>query len=121
MPRPIHFEITADDPARAGRFYAEVFGWKVSNWEGPVPYWLVTTGDSGPGIDGGIMARAPDLGGTVNTIGVPDLDAYVARVKRSGGAVTTPRTAVPGIGWFCYCKDSEGNAFGMMQEDPSAR
>jgi predicted enzyme related to lactoylglutathione lyase len=121
MPRPIHFEITADEPDRAGRFYGEVFGWTVSRWDGPSPYWLVTTGQGEPGIDGGIVKRTPELGGTVNTIGVPDLEGYMRRVTRSGGRVTSPRTAVPGIGWFCYCRDSEGNAFGMMQEDPAAK
>ncbi len=44
MPRPIHFEIPADDPDRAIAFYRDVFGWKFQKWEGPMPYWLITTG-----------------------------------------------------------------------------
>jgi predicted enzyme related to lactoylglutathione lyase len=28
--------------------------------------------------------------------------------------------AVPGIGWTAYFTDPEGNAFGIMQFDPSA-
>ena len=27
---------------------------------------------------------------------------------------------VPGVGWLAYCKDTEGNVFGMMQTDPTA-
>jgi hypothetical protein len=29
--------------------------------------------------------------------------------------------AIPGVGWLCYYKDTEGNIFGMMQSDPSAK
>jgi predicted enzyme related to lactoylglutathione lyase len=35
MPRVVYFEIPADDPERAAKFYKEVFGWKIDKWEGP--------------------------------------------------------------------------------------
>ena len=44
MPRPIHFEIPADQPERASAFYRDVFGWQFRKWDGPMPYWLITTG-----------------------------------------------------------------------------
>lgn len=34
MPGVIHFEIHTGDPARAAKFYEEVFGWKVNKWGG---------------------------------------------------------------------------------------
>ncbi len=40
MPRVVHFEINADDPERAAKFYQNVFGWKIKKWEGPIDYWL---------------------------------------------------------------------------------
>jgi predicted enzyme related to lactoylglutathione lyase len=27
---------------------------------------------------------------------------------------------IPGVGWLVYCKDTEGNIFGMMQADANA-
>ena len=45
MSRVVHFEIPADDPVRAAKFYEDVFGWKIEKWEGPFDYWLVTTGE----------------------------------------------------------------------------
>ena len=30
----VHFEIPADDPERAARFYRELFGWNVDRFEG---------------------------------------------------------------------------------------
>ncbi len=121
MPRVIHFEIHADDPERAGAFYQRVFGWESTRWEGPEPYWLVKTGPDGqPGIDGGIIKRRDPRGNVYNTIDVPDLEAFLAKVEAEGGKTVVPRMPVPGVGWLAYCKDTEGNVFGMMQADPAA-
>jgi uncharacterized protein len=57
MNRPIHFEIPAEKPERAIKFYEKVFGWKFERWNGPMEYWNISTGDSQPGINGGLMAR----------------------------------------------------------------
>ncbi|HSV72985.1 MAG TPA: VOC family protein [Chthonomonadales bacterium] len=123
MTRPIHFELMVDDPESAAAFYADVFGWDVKKWSGPMDYWLVTTGDEEtPGIGGGI-ARS-ELPGTpartVNIIGVPSVDDYVARVTAAGGVTMLPKMVVPGVGWLAYCMDPAGIVFGMMQEDPAA-
>jgi predicted enzyme related to lactoylglutathione lyase len=121
MPRPVHFELPADDPERSVRFYEQVFGWKIQKWDGPMEYWLVTTGETGEiGIDGGIYRRDPNFEGQCNTIGVEDLDASVAAVEAGGGKLLRPKSPVPGMGWLAYCLDTEGNPFGMMQMDPSA-
>ncbi len=122
MPRIVHFEIPAADPDRAAEFYSKVFDWKIQKWEGPVDYWLATTGEEGsPGINGGLMRKGGPVEGIVNTLDVDDLDAYLARVDEAGGSLLVPKMAVPGVGWMAYCKDSEGNPFGMMQADPEAK
>jgi uncharacterized protein len=120
MPRVIHFEVAADDPERAVKFYQDVFGWQINKWDGPQDYWLVTTGEaSTPGIDGAIMRR--DQNATViNTVDVPSVDEYVAKITANGGTVVAPKMAIPGMGYFAYCQDTEGNTFGIMQNDPSA-
>src|SRR5207248_9917827 len=41
MPRVVHFEVHADDPERAAKFYRELFGWRVEKWSGPVDYWMI--------------------------------------------------------------------------------
>ena len=32
MQRPVHFDITAEDPDRAVSFYEQAFGWKFTHW-----------------------------------------------------------------------------------------
>lgn len=120
MARVIHFEIPADQPERAAAFYRSVFGWEFQKWDGPMPYWLVMTGKDGPGIDGGLLPRQAPGQGVTNTVGVDSLDEAVATVERHGGTITVPRMAIPGVGWLAYALDTEGNAFGMMQNDPDA-
>lgn len=127
MPRPIHFEIHAADPERAMHFYRELLGWQFTRWEGPMEYWLVTTGEGGPGINGGLMRRMggpPVEGAAVNawvcTVDVPSVDATLARVPGLGGQVALPRMAIPGVGFLAYAKDPEGNIWGFMEMDPAA-
>jgi predicted enzyme related to lactoylglutathione lyase len=124
MPRPVHFEIHAGDPARAIAFYEGLFGWRFQRW-GEVEYWLVATGE-GAGIDGGLLPRRgppPAEGAPVNgwvvTVQVDDVDAYVAKAQRAGARVASPKTAIGDMGWVAYVKDTEGNILGMFQ--PASR
>ena len=45
MPRPVHFDLTADNHERVIKFYQNVFGWKFEKWDGTMDYWMATTGD----------------------------------------------------------------------------
>jgi len=122
MPRPVHFEIPAENPQRAIDFYGKLFGWAFTKWEGPMDYWLITTGqDPEPGINGGLMPRRDPNQPCVNTIGVANLDESLAVALANGGSIAVPKMPVPGVGWLAYCKDTEGHIFGMMQSDPSAK
>jgi len=121
MSRVVHFEFTADDPERATRFYHEVFGWQSHKWDGPQDYWLIKTGEEGePGIDGAIMRRDSAGTTTVNTVDVSSVDEIVTKVEQAGGKVVAPKMPLPGMGYFAYCSDTEGNMFGIMQSDSSA-
>lgn len=118
MPRVVHFEIPAKEPQQIARFYRDVFGWTVEKWEGPVEYWLVMTGpESTPGINGGLYKPEGSFAGTINTVEVDDLDAYLDKVKAHGGTVVMDKMAVPSVGWLAYYADVEGTIFGLMQRD----
>jgi len=122
MPRVIFFELPADDPKRAIAFYEKVFGWTITKWEGPFDYWLITTGpDDEPGINGAIMPRRMPEQVTVDTMSVESVDDFTKRIVEAGGTVMIPKQAVPGQGYLAYCTDTEGNVFGVMQMDPSAK
>jgi len=117
MPRVIHFEIPADNTPRAVQFYKAVFGWEIEKTQMPMEYYLATTGKEGTmGINGAIMERKGATSKTiVNTIDVPNFDEYAAKVTQAGGKLMTKKDMIPGIGWFCYCSDTEGNLFGILE------
>jgi uncharacterized protein len=121
MNRFIHFELATDDPEKTAAFYREVFGWDIQKWEGPVEYWLVNSGDpSTPGINGGLMETSGEFRGTINTIGVPDIDEAIAKVKANGGEIVLEKNAIPGVGYQAYFEDNMGIIVGLHQEDPQA-
>ncbi len=135
MPRPVHFEIHATDPAAVRAFYESVLGWRFQQW-GEMPYWIVITGDgdpmagvphSQPGVDGGLLPRsgqAPLEGRAVNafvmTVEVADCDGYVERVLTAGGSVALAAQDMPGVGRLAYVKDPDGNLFGLLQGEAAA-
>lgn len=120
MSRIVHFEISARNFDRAKSFYKDVFGWSFQD----VPhlnYTLIETGDrNDPGINGGFFAEGDHDQKVVNTIDVKGMDALLQKVESGGGAIVMPKTAMAGIGYLCYFKDTEGNLMGMMESDPLA-
>lgn len=125
MNRIVHFDIMADKPERAAKFYNKVFGWKFDKWEGGnMDYWIAMTGKKNePGINGGLAKREKDYKGQLwfqNTIEVDSVDEYLRKVKEKGGKILSPKMAIQGVGWFAKCQDTEGNEFGIMQTDKKA-
>lgn len=128
MPRPVHFEIHAENAERAMQFYRMLFDWEFSQW-GTEPYWLVRTGEKGtPGIDGGLLPRRgagpvemQAVNAFVCTVDVADCDGTAKRIAELGGSVVVPKMPIPTVGWLAYAKDTEGNLFGFMQMDPNAK
>ena len=118
MAKVVHFEIPAEDPERAAKFYEDVFGWEIQRWEGPFDYWLATTGpEDEPGIHGAIMTR--EMGETVrNTIQVDSLEEVQKRIEEKGGKMLTERGDIPGVGSMAAFQDPEGNVFVIMEPKP---
>jgi hypothetical protein len=54
-------------------------------------------------------------------VDVAHLATTLQRVKSLGGTEALPTMAIPGVGWLAYCKDPEGNIFGMMESDATAK
>ncbi len=120
MGRIVHFEITADDVARAKAFY-EIFDWEITDSGMPgAEYWLAHTGAGDMGTDGAIMPRSFNPQPAILWVGVDDLDAAIGKVLAAGGSLAGDKQTVPGVGDTVYAKDTEGNTFGMIQPLPRA-
>jgi predicted enzyme related to lactoylglutathione lyase len=127
MPNNVcHFDIHADDLARARRFYERVFGWQFRAW-GPPDFFLIQTGpDSDPGVQGALTRRHEPVAGQgligfECTISVEDIDATAAAIEANGGKVVQPRTVIATVGTLVRFHDTEANVACAMQYDPSVR
>lgn len=123
MPRVVHFEVYADDVDRATKFYGDVFGWTVTKMdlEAGAVYWLIDTGEEpAEGINGGMMPRPDSKADTTVILDVPSVDEYVDKIAAGGGTVTVPKFAVPGVGYAAYFRDTEGNTFGIFEDNSEA-
>ncbi|MFZ5595355.1 MAG: VOC family protein [Pseudomonadota bacterium] len=126
MDKVQHFEIPADDVARARKFYEGVFGWKTMEF--PMPGMLYVGLHTGPVdeknmwkeagfINGGMFQRSPQfpLQGPTIAITVDDIDAALAQVKAAGGTVVMEKMEIADMGLYAYVKDTEGNVIGVWQ------
>ena len=122
MARVVHFEIVSEDAEKTKELYKGIFGWGVQKWEGPIDYWFLITGEEKDvGINGAYGLRETPEDTVVNTIDVDDLEKYIKLVEENGGTIIRPKSAIPGVGWLAYFRDTEGNVWGMMQDDPTAK
>jgi len=122
MPTIVHFDIASDDPQRAKEFYQSLFGWKIASPPGMEDYYLVETKDleGKSSVGGGLGKRMGPSQKITCYIGVDLLEEYTAKVKELGGMVIVPKISVPGWGHMATCIDTEGNPFGLWQDDKSA-
>jgi uncharacterized protein len=120
----LYFEIQADDPERAIRFYTAAFDWQFTHIKkSPINYWSIETGGSRGGL---LQSPAPKPAPRSATnafcvsVEVEIFDATAAKISTAGGTVALPKFAVPATCWQGYFIDLDGNTFGIFQVDPNA-
>jgi predicted enzyme related to lactoylglutathione lyase len=122
MDKIVHFEIPFDDKKRAMKFYADVFGWRLTDMA-EMSYVMAETVDvdgerrpKEPGaINGGLFQRPKEAPHPVVYAGVESVDQTIEKVQAAGGKVVTPKTPIPGMGAFARVVDPEGNVIGLFE------
>ena len=120
----VHFEVAADDPQRAKKFYGSVFDWNFAEMSGEYGNYIMahTTETDKEGmpqrkgaINSGIMKKDKTAKNTILTVGVDNLDETLEKVKQSGGKVISEKIEVPNVGMYARIEDTEGNTVSLMQ------
>ena len=119
-----HFEIPADDPDKLSDFYVQLFDWQIQKFPGEIEYWMVSTAESDEQgrpknvgtINGGLVRRQHPDHKPVNYVTVDSVDASVDKANTLGASVLLPKTEVPGMGWFAWLMDPEGNQFAVWED-----
>jgi uncharacterized protein len=117
----VWFDIAADNVERAKAFYGKLFGWKIKKLPGPMQYWHIDTGGPDASPDGGLVPRQNPQHTVTNYISVESVDKSAAKVVKLGGKICMTKTAVPHMGYFVICLDTEHNAFALWERDDKAK
>ena len=127
MPTIVYFQIPSDDIERSKEFYNQLFGWKIDKFpesntpEGMENWTVTTTDDKGENaLVGVISKRQMPQQQITNFIDVKSVGEYSSKVEKLGGKVVVPKTAVPGMGYYAVCVDTENNSFGIFESNESA-
>jgi predicted enzyme related to lactoylglutathione lyase len=117
----VWFEIPADKPERASKFYRALFGWKINAFPGMQDYWHIDTGGPDASPDGGMLKRMHADHTITQYVLVPSVNRFAAKVEKLGGKICKPKTAVPKMGYFAICQDTENNTFAIWETNPKAK
>jgi predicted enzyme related to lactoylglutathione lyase len=117
----VWFEIPAENIQRARAFYGGLFGWKIQPFQGMKDYWHIDTGGRDDSPDGALMARLCPEHPVTNYISVASVTKAMAKVQKLGGKVHKPKTAVPQMGYFAICQDTENNTFALWERNGKAK
>ena len=111
-----HVEILGADAPRLQRFYAELFGWKITL--NPVGYGYVPVAPTPPvTLTGGIGPSPQGQPLAVFYIKVDNPVAVLKKVETLGGRVVVPPVDVPGGITFARFADPEGNVIGIVRRN----
>ena len=69
---------------------------------------------------GDILRRQHAGQAPVNYISVASVDQHIKKATRLGAEEVLAKTPVPGMGWFAWLKDTEGNVVGIWESDEKA-
>jgi len=111
-PAPVvFFDIAAPSLPAQAAFYHDIFDWKIApggTFSVPVALPLPGNLRAEPSSDGRFNER-------VIYIGVPDINATLAKIVAHGGSIVFPRQVVPGVVILALFKDPAGNRTGLVE------
>ena len=108
-----YLEIPAEQPERAARFYAAVFGWRMrKRGDGATAFDDAIGEVSGAFVTGRPPSRSVGL---LLYVMVADITATIERIVSGGGEIVEPPVAeAPEV--VARFRDPEGNVLGLYQE-----
>ena len=117
MSAPVmQWQIVTTEPDTLEQFYGSLFGWKISS-NNALGYREIAAG----GIKGGLWPAPPGAPSFVQLfVGVPDVEASVAKATALGAKMIVPVTTLPDGDVMAVLADPMGVTFGLMKSKEPA-
>ena len=107
----VHVEFSTHDRETTGKFYADLFGWKIEQM--PEMNYATFEAEGGPGGGFNPVSEENPAGTVVVYVGTDDIDASLAKAESLGGKTLVPKSEIPNYGWFGLFRDPTGNMVGL--------
>jgi predicted enzyme related to lactoylglutathione lyase len=108
----VHVEIPAANVEAAGKFYADLFGWKLHH-DAKMNYTMWQAGD---GDEYGGFPQVSDenpAGQVLIYIDSDDIEADLKKVEKLGGKILHAKAEIPSTGWYGVFQDPTGNVLAL--------
>ena len=116
-------ELGTTDPARAGRFYEALLGWRAETRSIGATSYTTFTADGA--TRGGMTTIQPSAGLVpphwLVYFAVRDCEGSAALCQSLGGSVRAPSADVPGVGRFAVLADPQGAVFAVIAPAAAGR
>ena len=110
----VHIEIPTINAEESGKFYAELFGWKIT----PVPEMNYTLFEPEDGPGGGFTAvgQATTVGDVLIYVDSDDIEADLKKAEGLGARVLVPKSEINQVGWYGVFADPTGNMIALYTD-----
>ena len=107
----VHIEIPSRNYEESGKFYAELFGWKIT----PMPEmnYMLWEPAEGPGGGFSPLGELLKVGEILIHVYSDDVDADLKKAESLGAKIVSPKQEIPGVGWFGIFEDLTGNKIAL--------
>ena len=105
----VHIEIPTTNAKGSGEFYSNLFGWHIEHDEA-MNYTMFD-----PHVaPGGGFTDQMKVGEVLIHVNSEDIEADLEKAVALGGSLVTPKSEIPGIGWWGVFKDPTGNSIALF-------
>ncbi len=112
----VHIELSTKDRLATGKFYADLFGWKVEQL--PEMNYATFSAEGGPGGGFNPINDTNPAGTILVYVGTDDIEASLAKAVSLGGKILRRKTEIPAMGWFAIFQDPDGNSVALFKSMP---
>jgi predicted enzyme related to lactoylglutathione lyase len=109
----VHIEFSSKNLAATGKFYADLFGWKVEQI--PEMNYATFAAEGGPGGGFNPVSDTNPAGTIMVYVGTDDIEASLAKAESLRGKILVQKMEIPKMGWWAIFQDPDGNSIALYK------
>lgn len=107
----VHIEIPSRNHEESGKFYRELFGWKITAM--PEMNYLLWEPAEGPGGGFNPLGEMVKAGEILIYVNSDNIETDLEKARSLGAKIISPKQEITGVGWFGIFEDLTGNKIAL--------